>query len=728
MKYIFTSLLFLFTPLLHAVHPTASYIFPAGGQVGTETKAHVGGLHFHGEVDFQILGDGVTASPKATPGETLYFQGPVIRQPASSKAEDYPSDYLTKIHVSKDARPGIRYWTCQNDQGITAPSKFEIGVHPEVVETEIEGVPNPQKLKGLPITANGRIHPRQDVDIWEFEATEGDWLTCSISSAQLGYPLQSVLEILAPSGRILPAKILHRLGDPIHRFEAPVSGTYQARLRDARDYGGQNYVYRLTIEPSSRQGQATEIQHPVPGMLALPADTTGCILQPGQTDTWQVQLPAKSTYLAEIIAAAEGSPLDSFLEVLGPDGKRLLSNDDAVRGKPDSAVKITTRQEGLHQILVKDNYPSRGDPEFTYRLKVTEAPSEGFQLTLGAPIHNTEPKPPPTEGEKYVRKRGAGIELNLEVFGRYKNKIQLRAEGLPKGVTLSTNQLQARTKKQELYFDALPDVPSQIVDITLVGTLVVDDETTLTEKARIQVPTGYPETDKLKLFIAPFVPFRHVGLYSLIADVPAGSTLVKHYTLERYGYDGPIQVRLGERQGRSLQGVTGPTMTLPPGSTEFEYRVQYPPEMELGRTARIQLQLEARIPGADGVPTMRSYTSFERTDQMITIAGNGRLALRADPPNLKLPANSPKHITFHIQRGHNLQNRPVRIELIPPKHLAKALSCKPAKLPPGQDVVILDVVKRENTRISGAPLVFRAITDDTNPDRHLAEAVVEVVD
>ena len=727
MKYILTSFLLLLAPALHAVHPVASYIFPAGGQVGTETRAYVGGLHFHGEVDFQILGGGVTGSPKATPVETLYFQGPVIRQPASSKAEDYPSDYLTNIQISKDAQPGIRYWTCQNDQGITAPSKFEIGVHPEVMETEVDGTPVPQKLKSLPITANGRIHPRQDLDIWEFEAREGEWLTCRLSSAQLGYPLQSVLEILAPNGQIVPAKVQHRLGDPILRFQAPATGAYQARLRDARDYGGQNYVYRLTIEKGA-QPKVASLQHPVPGMLALPADTTGCILEPGQTDTWQVELPAKATCLVEIIAAAEGSPLDSFLEVLGPDGKKLLSNDDAARGNPDSAVKITTRQEGLHQILVKDNYPSRSGSEYSYRLKVTQAPTDGFRLTLGSPIHNTEPKRLPAEGEKYVRKRGAGVELNLEVFGRYKNKIQFHAEGLPEGISLSIPELPARTKKQELYFDALPDVPSQIVDITLVGTLVVDEETTLTEKARIQVPAGYPETDTLKLFIAPFVPFRHVGLYSLITDVPAGSTLVKHYTLERYSYDGPIQVRLGERQGRSLQGVTGPTLTLPPGSTEFEYRVQYPAEMELGRTARIQLQLEARIPGASGVPTMRSYTSFERPDQMITIAGNGRLALRADPPNLKLPPHSPKPITFHIQRGHNLENRPVRIELISPKHLEKTFSCKPAKLQPGQDLAVLEIVKRENTRIGGAPLVFRATTDDTNPDRHLAEAVVEVVE
>jgi hypothetical protein len=35
-----------------------------------------------------------------------------------------------------------------------------------------------------------------------------------------------------------------------------------------------------------------------------------------------------------------------------------------------------------------------------------------------------------------------------------------------------------------------------------------------------------------------------------------------------------------------LQGVTGPTVLVPPGATEFEYAVRLPPWMEMGRTSR----------------------------------------------------------------------------------------------------------------------------------------------
>jgi hypothetical protein len=717
----------LFAPFLIAVHPVSSYIFPAGGQAGTETTARVGGLFFHGEVAFRILGEGIQAFPKATPMETLYFQGPLIYQPDSQKAEDYPLDHLATLQISKDAIPGIRYWTCLNDQGITVPMKFEVGIYPEVVEEETEGTPSPVKLANLPVTANGRIHPRQDLDIWEFVAREGEWFTCSLFSAKLGYPLQAVLEIFGPDGNFVPAHSRLFSGDPVITFQALASGPFQARIRDALDHGGQDYVYRLALEKGQGTTPTAQASLPKPGKLSLPSDVRGCIIEPGQTDTWSIELPAKSTCLAEIQAGSQGSPLDSFLEVLGPDGKMLVSNDDAEKGNPDSALTFTTKQEGIHQILVNDNYPSRGGPEFLYQLKLTQVPSEGFRLTLGSPVHNTEAKAPPPEGEKYKRTRGTGVELNLEVFGKYKNKIELRAEGLPEGVTLSETSLQARAKKFELYFDALPDVPSQAAEVTLFGTLIADDGTKIEERAHIQVPPSYPQTDKLQLFIAPFVPFRHSGLYSLINDVPAGSTLVKHYTLERFGYDGPITVRLGERQGRTLQGVTGPVLQLPAGATEFDYRVQYPAEMELGRTARLQLQLEARIPDANGVPRMRSYTSFERNDQMITIASNGRLALRADPPNLRLPQGASKEITFHLQRGHNLENRPLRIELIPPRHLANAFSCKPATLNPGHSSATLRIT-RSNSTPCNAPLVFRASTDDPDPDRYLAEVPVEIVE
>ena len=48
---------------LFANPPTASYIFPAGGQRGTTVPVRVGGLFLYNQCEFDLSGRGITASP-----------------------------------------------------------------------------------------------------------------------------------------------------------------------------------------------------------------------------------------------------------------------------------------------------------------------------------------------------------------------------------------------------------------------------------------------------------------------------------------------------------------------------------------------------------------------------------------------------------------------------------------------------------------------------------------
>lgn len=781
-------LLFLFllgASTLHAVHPVTSYIFPAGGQVGTEVEVKVGGLFFHGSADFQMLGEGIEHSSKVEETETLYFRGPLIYQPASQKAEDYPSDYLGKVKIAKDAELGKRLWTCQTIQGKTALMQFVIGKHPEVVEAEREGDSTPIEVTQLPITINGRIHPREDVDFWVIELEAGQPASCRLNSTQLGYPLEPILEVLAPEGRRVSTHTTYQGADPTLHFRADVAGMYQVKVTDARSYGGQNYVYRLTLQaeasptyvfplggkqgeelsfeaggpflPTSRQtiplnntpsqqtfstkdGRRFQLnvdQHPEflenpASPLPIPSIANGRISKPGEVDEWLLQLPAKTSVQLKILAAALGSPLDSFLEVYGPDEKLLKNNDDANKGNPDSSLLIQTRQEGIHKVRISERYASRGGPDFVYRMKITqpepkETPKEDFHLTIGAPYLNVQPKVPPEEGTKPKRTRGTGLALSLTAPATYKKNFDLRFEGLPKGVTPSATIISPRKKTLELYFDATPEVEPQVAEVSIFASYTVDEDNTMERKGEVLVPEGYPATEKLQLIIAPFVPFQHAGLYSLYNDVPAGSTMVKNFVLERFGYDGPITVKLGEKQGRTLQGVTAEPLHLPAGTTEFDFRIQYPAEMELGRTARIQLQLEADYTDAKGQKHIISHTSFERNNQMITIAANGQLALRPEPQNLKLRPNASAPIQLHVQRGKSLKGRPVKIELVSPHYLNDAFTCKTIFVPPHMNTVQLDLKCHKELPSRITPLVIRATTNDNNPDRHIAEVKLEII-
>src|SRR5437773_1612448 len=131
-------------------------------------------------------------------------------------------------------------------QGATSALKFLVGDLPEVVEEEIDGDPVPVEVT-MPVTVNGRIFPRGDVDAWAITLKKGQTVTCVVHAARLGSPLDARLEVLDPQGRRLAESDDAHGPDPSVRFTAPAEGKYQVRIQDAASRGGPAYVYRLTL-------------------------------------------------------------------------------------------------------------------------------------------------------------------------------------------------------------------------------------------------------------------------------------------------------------------------------------------------------------------------------------------------------------------------------------------------------------------------------------------------
>ena len=71
--------------MTYAEPPHVSYIFPAGGQRGAEVSFKVGGHYLHEGCPFEMTGPGVSASPRIERTETVWFEGPLIPQPASQR-------------------------------------------------------------------------------------------------------------------------------------------------------------------------------------------------------------------------------------------------------------------------------------------------------------------------------------------------------------------------------------------------------------------------------------------------------------------------------------------------------------------------------------------------------------------------------------------------------------------------------------------------------------------
>src|SRR4051794_22661610 len=214
------------TAVVHAEPPAAIYIFPAGGQRGTKTSFRVGGMFLHEKASFEMAGPGVLALPEVKATPTIWFEGPLIRQPASQAAENYPKDYVGELQISADGPLGLRRWRVWNAQGLTPLARFVIGDLPEVVEHEIDGEPIPVQVS-LPVTINGRIFPREDVDVWTFDAPAGQSVTCSVAVGEFGSPLKPRLEIRNSRGEPIAETTGGLAGDVRLRFVAAETGNYQ---------------------------------------------------------------------------------------------------------------------------------------------------------------------------------------------------------------------------------------------------------------------------------------------------------------------------------------------------------------------------------------------------------------------------------------------------------------------------------------------------------------------
>ena len=768
--------------------PGLSYLFPAGAQRGTHATVRVGGFYFHGQADVEVDGNGVSASPKLKETETIWFEGPLLVEPDSQKKEDYPKDYLGDVQIDAVAPLGIRHISCRTSQGATAALKFVVGDLPEVTEEEIDGTPLPHEVT-LPVTINGRIFPRQNVDEWRFHVGAGEVITCQVASRVLGYPLQAVLDISGPDGRPVRAhRELTSEGDPVVWFKAEQGGEYQVAIHDAGYSGGQNYVYRLSVTQGPRitsyfplggqQGQTVNLTVAGPGLPSqivpislpnvvgdfltkevsiggkpaglvtlqvddvpeltgtpekagviseMPAICNGCIVKPGQMDAWTVRLEKGQSVLLETLAAQLGSRLDSMLSVVDADGKELAKNDDAGDGRSDSRLVLSATKSGTYTVRVSDRFASRGGAEFGYRLRVTPVGAADFVLKLAADAVNIirQSEVAPEEGaNKKLATKVPGLRVEVAPLGAFAKDITLEFDGLPEGVTPDTTVLRAKQKFVEVHFNAPAQTPLQLAHVKVRGSAEIDGKH-MVHAANVPTGPGEPLVESVRLAIVPPVPFRMVGQYHVTNDQPGGTILEKHFDIERGGFDGPLQVRLADRQVRYLRGVSGPVLTIPAGATTFEYPVHFPAVIEQGHTSRVQLMLIGEMVDHDGTHHTISYTSADNDDQVIAITAAGRLQISSPQTSYGVSPGGRLVIPVSVQRDGSLAGCAVEVTLQVPRHI-KGVHAKPLRLEPGQGGASLEVTLDEAPGPFNAPVTVAARTLG-NGAPQLAETRVELV-
>lgn len=772
-SFVFLVPLWLCGSLLQADPPTVSYIFPAGGQRGTSVDVRVGGHFLYDKAAWEMVGPGMKASPEIVRTRRIWFEGPVIKQPASQAKEDYPQDYLGKVEIAGDAVVGGRIWRTWNAQGVTPGMRFVVGHLPEVVEQETDGQPIPTKVS-LPVTINGRVFPREDVDIWTFEAAAGQTITCSVEAASLGVPnpppdlarLEAQIEVRDPSGSVVPATANTLRVDPQLRFAAQQAGTYQVRIWDSKFGGLQHYVYRLTVTSGpwldaiyplgGKRGTESEVEvlgqgivsnklkvkwpaetgiarHTFDGPLnpilcdvddlpevleagagdlpavAVPGVANGRVEQLGDSDAWPFQATKGTALKLEVRAARLGSPLDAVLVIKDAQGKELAQADDLPGGSPDCELSFTAPEDGKYFAEVRDRFASRGGPAFAYRLRITP-PQPDFALSFAA------------DALAVVIGGEQKLPVNIDRRGGFNAPVKLAIGGLPTGAMCAELEVPANQNKGELVIKLAKETPVQVAKLTVAGKASVNNAA-IERRASHSRDAGEPGTDHMLLACTLATPFKFKSQYEF-RYIARGGTLKKHYLVERNGYEGPLEVCLADRQGRHLQGVTGPTITVPAGANEFDYTASLPPWMELGRTSRTNLMMVGEVADASGKKHKVSFSTVDQNEQLIALVSPAPLRLSVDKSAVACTANSELVIPVNLHRQTGL-TAACKLELVVPSHM-RDIAAEPITIDGSSYVSPLRIKLGPNPGPLNMPLLIRGTTErDGGPI--VAEVAVELL-
>lgn len=734
---------------LRADPPGLAYVFPAGGQRGTQVKLRIGGYYLHERCRWEVNTPEVMTSPELVRTDRLWFEGPLIRQPASQQKEDYPQDYLAEVQIAADAPIGPRLVRAHNAQGITGPLKFIVGTLPEVVEAEMDGAAMPV-LVTLPTTINGRIFPREDVDAWKFVARQGESITCSVSAAEIGSPLEAQLEVRDTRGKLIAETSGGMRTDPLLRFKAPETGEYVVRISDVGAGGLQHYVYRLTLTagpwidrvyPLGGQrgtevtfslagqqvpeqlavrlpnvaagvarndltidGQATngalldidewnEVLEPTSGerpQVALGTVANGRIAAPGERDVWSLAATKEQPVVIELRAARLGSPLDGVIVVKDASGRELAQDDDQGETNADPRLLFQPPADGVYHIEVRDKFASRGGPAFAYRLRVT-ADQADFQLSVASDTLAVDVG---------TNKK---LAINVRRLGKFAAPIKLSAVGLPGGISCEEVTIPANQNRGELTLAVHATVPVLLAKVTIIGRAEQAGQS-LERRATFVTASGEPSHELLLASTLP-TPFRFRGDYEF-KYVARGGALTKRYTIERNGFIGPLEVSLADRQGRHLQGISGPTIVVPPEANEFTYTVQLPPWMELGRTSRTNLMLSGLVYDAEGQGHKVCFSTTEQNEQLIALVSPAPLRLSLDKPAMVAVPGSELIVPVRIHRDRSLVG-PIQLELVAPTHL-KEVAAAPVTVAEGTTSADLRLALGAGAGPFNAPLILRA--------------------
>jgi hypothetical protein len=398
--------------------PYLASVFPMGARQGTALELMLRG---------QMLAGAKRVEVERSPGQGLEVT-------ALSSAADAAT---VQLNVAKDAALGVHHLRLLTQAGWANPVKFFIGDLPELIEAEPNDAHGQLQRVSLPVTINGRIERKGDVDRFAFTAGACERLVFEVKAEELGSPpgmyLDSRLTLYSGKGIELasnddadPNNRLNR--DARLEFSFIEAGEYSLAIRDLSRLGGPDYGYRLTIRRAA------------PG-FSLSFDTDRPIVERGGAGA--LKITAKRW---------EGFDGEIQLEVLGL--PKTVSASPAVikKGETQASINLKCESGAAPDVFpIKVAGEAKINDQSVKRLAGMQARvsgvGPGYTTTqlVEAPLAITEPVYFNLEVgvTQAPLVRGGSAEFTVTARRRegFKTAIALVVENLPAGVTAEEVQI-----------------------------------------------------------------------------------------------------------------------------------------------------------------------------------------------------------------------------------------------------------------------------------------------
>jgi hypothetical protein len=491
--------------------PKLDWIYPPGGQRGTQVEITVGGTDLDDGRALVFSHPNITARAKRTAPDEFYPEG----QPTANQFT---------LEIGSDVPPGLYDAQVVGRHGASTPRLVQVTGLTEVLDNGANHAIDQAQLIASGTVVSGRADAEQ-LDYYSVELNEGDQLSCEAWAQRIDSQAEMWVEVCDASGAPLAAERSLRRRDPALRFKAPAAGKYLIRAHDATFRGGEPFYYRIalhtgpTIDSVGQEAshltaaQPREIDaigmtapavdadvteppddiHSQAQRMTVPGEMAGRFFPDGDTDWFELTPDAAGEAVLEVFSQRLGLATDPLLTVF-----RVTKNDQGVESleqvaeadngdarpatpgyntaSDDPYVRMNLEKDTVYRVMVRDqNSSSRADPGNRYRL-VVRRPAPDYRLLVAPASPWAADAKVPLRWPLTLRTGGTlAIPVVAIRYDGFVGDVALSAQGLPAGVTCSPVKVRAGKNDALVVLSAEAQVAPWVGSIHIIGDARIAD-------------------------------------------------------------------------------------------------------------------------------------------------------------------------------------------------------------------------------------------------------------